>query len=55
MINQIYLQSSSYKLLNPDEIIDSADFKIVESFLRTTKRADICCHYIVDITLIYFI
>lgn len=53
MINQIYLQSSSYKLLDPDEIIDSADFKIVESFLRTTKRADIGWHYIVDLTWIY--
>ena len=55
MINPVSIESSNYKYLDPDEIIDSSDFKIVESFLKTTKRADIGWHYIIDLTWIYSI
>jgi 2-polyprenyl-3-methyl-5-hydroxy-6-metoxy-1,4-benzoquinol methylase len=39
--------------LDPDGIIDSDDFKVVERFLRTTGRRQIGWHYIVDLTWIY--
>jgi ubiquinone/menaquinone biosynthesis C-methylase UbiE len=39
--------------LDPESIINSADFRIIESFLRITKRTQIGWHYIVDLTWIY--
>jgi len=53
MINPISLPESSFQFLDPEVIIDSSDFRIVESFLKSTKRADIGWHYIVDLTWIH--
>lgn len=49
-INGLY-----YKYLDPESILDSQDFRIVETFLKTTKRTEIGWHYIVDLTWIYSI
>lgn len=43
----------TYQYLNPEEIIESDDFKVVESFLRGTGRKHIGWHYIIDLTWIY--
>ena len=45
--------SLTYQYLNPEEIIESNDFKVVESFLRDTGRSQIGWHYIIDLTWIY--
>lgn len=42
-----------YELLNPDEILDSKEFAVVESFLAATGRTEIGWHYVVDLTWIY--
>ncbi|MEP3855633.1 MAG: methyltransferase domain-containing protein [Porticoccus sp.] len=43
----------TYRYLDPKEIIETDDFKVVESFLRDTGRRQIGWHYIVDLTWIY--
>ena len=53
MINPISLPESSFQFLDPEVIIDSSDFRIVESFLKSTKRNQGGWHYIVDLTWIY--
>jgi SAM-dependent methyltransferase len=52
-LNYNNLSKSSFKFLDPEEIINSPDFKIVESFLKSTKRNQGGWHYIVDLTWIY--
>lgn len=42
-----------FQYLDPELIINSPDFHIVESFLKITKRTQIGWHYIVDLTWIY--
>ena len=42
-----------FQYLDPGSIIKSPDFRIVESFLKITKRTQIGWHYIVDLTWIY--
>jgi 2-polyprenyl-3-methyl-5-hydroxy-6-metoxy-1,4-benzoquinol methylase len=42
-----------YRYLDPESIIGSDDFKVVESFIRGTGRTQIGWHYIVDLTWIY--
>ncbi|MDB9996339.1 methyltransferase domain-containing protein [Gammaproteobacteria bacterium] len=54
-MNYNNLPESSFKFLDPEEIIDSSDFRIIESFLKSTKRADIGWHYIIDLAWIYSI
>jgi SAM-dependent methyltransferase len=52
----ISLPESEFQYLDPESIIDSPDFHIVESFLKSTKRAESGgWHYIVDLTWIYSI
>ncbi len=42
-----------YEFIDPEEQINSQDFKLVESFLKNTGRTEIGWHYIIDITWIY--
>ena len=42
-----------YEFIDPEEQIESEDFKFVESFLRSTKRTQIGWHYITDLTWVY--
>lgn len=42
-----------YRFLDPEEILDSPDFRIVDAFLRETRRRNIGWHYAVDLTWIY--
>jgi len=42
-----------FQYLDPDSIIGSPDFLVVESFLKITERTQIGWHYIVDLTWIY--
>jgi SAM-dependent methyltransferase len=42
-----------YEYLDPERIIGSDDFRVVERFLRDTGRRQIGWHYIVDLTWIY--
>lgn len=42
-----------YEYLDPEKIIESDDFKVVERFLRDTGRSQIGWHYIIDLTWIY--
>jgi SAM-dependent methyltransferase len=53
MMNPISVRESSFQFLDPEAIIDSSDFRIVESFLKSTKRNQGGWHYIVDLTWIY--
>ncbi len=39
--------------LDPEEVLDSEDFKTVEYFLKHTNRMGIGWHYIVDLTWVY--
>lgn len=55
MTNPILLTESRFRYLDPDLIIDSPDFKIVESFLKSTKRTEVGWHYIIDLAWIYSI
>lgn len=56
MSSPILLPESRFQYLDPESIIDSPDFQIVESFLKGTKRAKIGgWHYIIDLTWIYSI
>lgn len=43
----------TYEFIDPEEQINSEDFKFVESFLKATGRTQIGWHYITDITWIY--
>lgn len=43
----------SYIYLDPEKILDSDDFKIVEYFLKHTNRMGIGWHYIIDLTWVY--
>jgi len=43
----------TYKFLDPEAIIDTEDFKIVQAFLHDTGRRNIGWHYIIDLTWIY--
>jgi hypothetical protein len=43
----------TYYLIDPDEQINSDDFKFIESFLKATGRTQLGWHYITDITWIY--
>jgi 2-polyprenyl-3-methyl-5-hydroxy-6-metoxy-1,4-benzoquinol methylase len=51
----ISLPESRFQYLDPESIINSPDFLIVESFLKSTKRAEIGWHYIIDLTWLYSI
>jgi SAM-dependent methyltransferase len=42
-----------FEYLDPDEIIGSEDFRVVESFLKVTGRTQIGWHYVIDLTWIY--
>jgi len=42
-----------YEFIDPEEQIASPDFRIVESFLRDTRRTQIGWHYITDLVWIY--
>ncbi len=42
-----------YCYLDPEELIESDSFKVVESFLHDTGRKNIGWHYIIDLTWIY--
>lgn len=42
-----------FRYLDPEEILDSPDFRVVEAFLRETQRRNIGWHYPVDLTWIY--
>jgi SAM-dependent methyltransferase len=42
-----------FQYLDPESIIASPDFRIVESFLKITGRTEIGWHYIIDLTWIY--
>ncbi len=42
-----------YNLIDPQEMINTSDFKFIESFLHTTNRSQIGWHYITDLTWIY--
>lgn len=42
-----------YKFLDPEEIVDTSDFKFIWSFLNETRRTQIGWHYIIDLTWIY--
>jgi SAM-dependent methyltransferase len=42
-----------YEFIDPEEQIASPDFRLVESFLRYTRRTQIGWHYITDLTWIY--
>lgn len=43
----------TYEFIDPEEQINSEDFKFIESFLKATNRTQIGWHYITDITWIY--
>lgn len=43
----------NYNFIDPEEQIDSEDFKFVESFLQATGRTQLGWHYITDLTWIY--
>lgn len=45
--------TNKFLYLNPEEIMDSEDFKVIEQFLKDTRRSQIGWHYIVDLTWIY--
>ncbi len=42
-----------FQYLDPEEILDSDDFRVIESFLKETGRTQIGWHYIVDLTWMY--
>ena len=42
-----------FEFLDPEEILDSEDFRFVENFLKASRRTQIGWHYPVDLTWIY--
>lgn len=43
----------TYKYLDPEAIMETEDFRVVQAFLRETGRRNIGWHYIIDLTWIY--
>ena len=42
-----------FEYLDPEKLVKTDDFKIIEAFLQLTRRTQIGWHYIIDLTWIY--
>ena len=51
MLNEV--KSMRYIFVDPDEILKTADFEFVRTFLEDTGRTQIGWHYVVDLAWIY--